>query len=353
MTKYEYPFDPDEQNSTAASVYNLARAGGERVLDVGSGPATVSRTLRTAEGKDVTAVDIDEDALERARAGGVGHVVVADLEDRGWSGRLPDGAWDTIILADVLEHLRDPGALLADITRAKLLAPDGQLIISVPNAAHVALLAELLNGDFRYTTTGILDSTHVRWFTLESVTRLLEEHGFVVTEVCRTLRTLEQTSHRFRLADLTEAARSALGETGLEGRTYQYVLQARRSGAAGRHSQLTTRIDELERQRADDQAAVVDLEGRCREAEGRRDEALMLLAEERAAMLEQLRGGAEAHDAIVAERDRLAAKHRAAANRAKRAEAKVERLRSRRSVRTLDRLGRLYRRARFRGEHRG
>jgi SAM-dependent methyltransferase len=290
---YEYAFDPQQPNNTAASIYALARAGGRRLLDLGSGPAVVSSMLANVDGFDVTCVDADTAALEMAASRGIGATVVADLESEDWWQPLAGGTWDTVILADVLEHLRDPGRILQTLRAQNLLAEDGSLVVSIPNATHQAVLAELLSGDFRYQRVGILDETHIRWFTLESMTRLLEAHGFIVHEVRRTLRTLEQSPHGYRTGALSPAARTAIDELGLEGRTYQYVLRARPTSEALR---LTALHDEVhqERLRAEESRRAAAL------VQQRLDQTERLLRGERDRARAELSAGAKQLSAVEA-----------------------------------------------------
>jgi hypothetical protein len=138
-----------------------------------------------------------------------------------------------VVIADVLEHLRQPGKLLERIRSASLLREDGFVIISVPNASHQTVVAELLHGDFRYTETGLLDETHVRWFTLRNLTRLLERSGFVVDRVERTLRPMEHASLD-RALDISPEMRREIRELNDESMTYQFVVLARPDTAANR-----------------------------------------------------------------------------------------------------------------------
>lgn len=190
-TKYDYAWDPDAENNTAASIYALARQGGPRVLDIGSGPGLIASRLATVDGKQVVCVDCDAEALADAQAGGVQETHCVDLGAPDWFASLAGRRFDVVVLADVLEHLYSPAALLEAIRDNDLLADDGHLVVSIPNAAHESVLAELMTGHFRYTTTGLLDSTHVRWFTLDSLSTLLGSTGFMTTRVHRTLRTVE------------------------------------------------------------------------------------------------------------------------------------------------------------------
>lgn len=303
MLTYEYAFDPQQPNNTAASIYSVARSGGRRLLDLGSGPAVVSSMLAGVDGFEVTCVDTDTLALETAASRGVAETVQADLEAPDWWAPLAGRTWDTVILADVLEHLRDPGLLLRTLAEQHLLAEEGTLVVSIPNATHQAVLAELLSGDFRYQRVGILDETHIRWFTLDSMTRLLEASGFFVQEVRRTLRTLEQSPHAYRSGTLSPAARSAIDELGIEGRTYQYVLKVRPSSESLR---LTALHDEIHQER-------VRAEEQRREAE---------VLQHRLNQAERL---------LRAERDRVRAELSAGAKELARLEARVEKAEQRAS----------------------
>jgi SAM-dependent methyltransferase len=98
--------------------------------------------------------------------------VIADLES---VRQLPARA-DAIVLADILEHLRDPSALLSCVRQS--LTPDGHLFVSVPNIANVTVRLGLLFGIFEYRERGILDSSHLRFYTMRSIKREIESAGF-------------------------------------------------------------------------------------------------------------------------------------------------------------------------------
>jgi SAM-dependent methyltransferase len=92
------------------------------------------------------------------------------------------GPWrepfDVIVAGDVLEHLPRPEDLLSALK--PLLKPDGRLLVSLPNVANVTVRASLLLGRFPYADRGILDRTHLRFYTRASARRLLGESGFGV-----------------------------------------------------------------------------------------------------------------------------------------------------------------------------
>lgn len=104
-------------------------------------------------------------------------VAIADLER---VRELPHGV-DVVVLADVLEHLRSPARALALVRDA--LAENGHVFISVPNIANVTVRLGLLFGIFEYRDRGILDHTHLRFYTVRTIRREVENAGFRIEEV--------------------------------------------------------------------------------------------------------------------------------------------------------------------------
>lgn len=94
------------------------------------------------------------------------------------------GKFDVVILADVLEHLPDPASVL-QLTR-RVLEQDGIVIASVPNVAHWSVRLDLLFGRFDYQPCGIMDATHLRWFTEKSVRVLFETTGYQIESLRHT-----------------------------------------------------------------------------------------------------------------------------------------------------------------------
>jgi glycosyltransferase involved in cell wall biosynthesis/2-polyprenyl-3-methyl-5-hydroxy-6-metoxy-1,4-benzoquinol methylase len=234
MSRYSYSFDPADNNNTAAAVYRLASGGGQRVLDLGSGPGIVSRMLATAAGRTVTCADLDAEALAEARAAGVQETILVDLRDPQWVGELTGRHYDVVILADVLEHLVEPEQVLRTLREQDIIAADGIVVVSFPNIAHESIILELLTGNFEYTPTGLLDSTHLRFFTRNSMQALLESTGYLVTETHRTLRNAEETASGNRALEVDAELRRVVGKYGNESDTYQYVMVARPSTEVAR-----------------------------------------------------------------------------------------------------------------------
>ena len=105
------------------------------------------------------------------------HIVIADLER---VKQLP-GNVDVIVLADVLEHLRSPAHALQLVRNA--LSDQGRVFISVPNIANITIRVGLLFGVFEYRDRGILDHTHLRFYTKRTIRREIEKAGFRILAV--------------------------------------------------------------------------------------------------------------------------------------------------------------------------
>jgi SAM-dependent methyltransferase len=132
----------------------------------------------------VSGLDRDEEAAEKARAD-LERVVVADLDTSSLLDHFEAASFDVVVLADVLEHLREPERALREAT--ELLREGGRLVLSVPNVAHGALRLALLQGRWSYTETGLLDRTHLHFFTRSSLLQLLEGVGLAVDDLRATV----------------------------------------------------------------------------------------------------------------------------------------------------------------------
>jgi O-antigen biosynthesis protein len=199
-------------------------AGATRVADLGCGPGTLARQFQE-RGCSVTGVEIDAGSAAEARPY-CDELIVADLEAMDLAAAFSPGSFDAVIFADVIEHLKDPRRVLNQVR--DLLSPGGCIIVSVPNVAHVSVRLELLKGQFSYEETGILDDTHLRYYTRSSITDLLQSCGYMVelmdwVERKITDRELHEALDPLGMSDLSEVAK-AFSEW--EAIAYQYVIKA-------------------------------------------------------------------------------------------------------------------------------
>ena len=147
----------------------------QRILDVGCGGGLLGAALRSLRGAQVTGIELDPTAAVRARERLEDVRAGEAIESMA---ALPDASFDAVLFADLLEHLAEPQAALAQARR--LLAPGGVVVASLPNVRHWSVVKQILAGDFRYEPAGILDRTHLRFFTRASALRLFAENGFTV-----------------------------------------------------------------------------------------------------------------------------------------------------------------------------
>ncbi len=170
-------------------------------------------------GHHVTGVDLNEIAGVRERTD---EFFKADLND-GIPVEVGKG-YDVVLAADVIEHLMNPGALIRQAR--SVLAPEGMAIFCVPNIAHWYPRFRSTLGMFDYDQRGILDSTHVRFFTRRSIRKLIERHGFTVRRlepVGLPLDALGVEGGRARLLRLVDNMFSTLWPTMFG---YQFIVEA-------------------------------------------------------------------------------------------------------------------------------
>lgn len=158
----------------------------KRVLDVGCAAGVVGATLKRRQQCAVVGIERYPTAAQAARAV-LDEVLEVDLESSGidWCTQLGRQRFDCLIYADVLEHLREPRELLA--AQRELLAPGGVAIVSVPNVRHYPVVLGLLGGEWRYQDEGVLDRTHLRFFTRRSLLEMLASAGYRVDELRREI----------------------------------------------------------------------------------------------------------------------------------------------------------------------
>jgi 2-polyprenyl-3-methyl-5-hydroxy-6-metoxy-1,4-benzoquinol methylase len=211
---YRRVFDAGGSDSLA----KLARwvRPGSAVLELGAATGYFTAYLHSL-GCTIDVVEIDAAAADEARRH-ARRTVVADLESGGWVDELGGARYDAIVCADVIEHLRDGDALLARLR--PLLADGGELLLSVPNVAHSAVIAGLLDERFEYGGEGLLDPTHVRLYTWRSLASALDRAGYAIRAWDATVLAPFETEFRGRSEALDPALREAL-----ERRPHAFVYQ--------------------------------------------------------------------------------------------------------------------------------
>ncbi len=207
----------------------LSRIGSnKRVLELGSSTGYLTQAM-TERGCSVTGVEIDPDAAEVARARGF-EVHVLDLDFIDLSKHFAGRSFDAVLLADVLEHLRSPEQTLKQL--ATLLAPDGLIVASIPHGTHGDIRIAALLGRLPFRPMGLLDHTHVRFFTRSLVEKLFVESGYDIVQMERNRWSTGYSEVSFeapRTLPPDLAGLKHLLDCDPEADTYQFIVQAKLS----------------------------------------------------------------------------------------------------------------------------
>lgn len=172
-------FDPEcaHPDDAHSLLMRLIPHGG-RVLELGCATGYLSGYMEQALGCHVTGIEFDATSAEIARTR-ASEVYTADLDAAEALSPAKAGApYDVLFAAAVLEHLKDASGLLR--AARPLLKDDARVIVSLPNIAHWAIRWALLRGRFDYTDYGIMDRTHLHFYTVSTGRALLEENGYAV-----------------------------------------------------------------------------------------------------------------------------------------------------------------------------
>lgn len=153
-------------------VMNLLPSGGGRLLDCGCGTGETARYL-ASQGWTVTGITISAEE-QRLASEHCERVLLANLEE-GLPEDVGDG-YDVVLMSHVLEHLRDPTNVLRDAKR--VLAPSGVVVVGLPNVLQYPFRLDFLMGKFEYDRYGIMDDTHLRFYTFKTGADLLRSNGF-------------------------------------------------------------------------------------------------------------------------------------------------------------------------------
>lgn len=193
--RYDHSIDLDRQNHSHTELYGMLMAGltpMSNVLEIGCATGRMGELIKQA-GHRVSGIELNPVAAAEAllRLDEVFHGSVEEfLAQRELC------QFDAVLMGDVLEHLPDPEAILRCLSVQ--LGPNACLVLSVPNVAHGALRAALLSGHWKYSSVGLLDSTHLHFFTYRSILQTLQRAGWSAEAVGATYakpRTVNQRYH--------------------------------------------------------------------------------------------------------------------------------------------------------------
>jgi 2-polyprenyl-3-methyl-5-hydroxy-6-metoxy-1,4-benzoquinol methylase len=154
----------------------------KRILDAGCADGSLSAGFNS-RGIEITGIEMDSFLAKQAKER-LGEVFPADIES--FDPPFLNHYFDCILFADVLEHLKNPAGILAKYKQ--YLNDNGCVIASIPNVRYYKLIIRLLlGGTWDYMDTGILDKSHLRFFTLINIKELLEDAGYAITVIKRNI----------------------------------------------------------------------------------------------------------------------------------------------------------------------
>lgn len=220
IDRYDYAFEPDGDAWAARILRRLPLKGD--VLELGPGPGAMTRVMLT-RGHRVVAVEQDIQALRQLGSLGV-ETIGCDLDTDNWAYGLIDRRFDAILACDVLEHLRNPEAVLQTLTHH--VQPAGRLIVSVPNIAYGGVIAALRNGVFDYADKGQLDRTHVRFFTKRSFETVLLSCGWIPMSWEANRVPIDESEFAWHWNALPKSIRDDLSSGAPEFDVYQWMVEA-------------------------------------------------------------------------------------------------------------------------------
>lgn len=176
-------FKKDEvyYSNTGDDLIKLVPEDAKRILDIGCGHGLIGKRLKDVRDVEVVGIEVNPAAAEEAKKN-LDRVYTMDVEAA--KPGLSREYFDCIIFGDVLEHLINPWQTVKDMS--DFLAPGGRVIVSLPNIGHWLIIKGLLAGKWAYQREGTLDITHLRFFTLESARKMLEDAGLIIE--CSTNR---------------------------------------------------------------------------------------------------------------------------------------------------------------------
>jgi 2-polyprenyl-3-methyl-5-hydroxy-6-metoxy-1,4-benzoquinol methylase len=218
--KYDFTLDINNPNSLSIILNQITP--NSTVLEFGPAMGRMTKYMRETLECKVYIVELDEEgfnsAMQFAEEGYLGNAELIE-----WKGKFKDLKFDYITFADVIEHLKNPEEVISNART--LLKDNGKLILSVPNVANNAIIIDLINNKFNYRNIGLLDNTHIKFFTYYTLHELFAKCNLVVTEERATYAQPNETEFLNNYSMVSKQLEYALKDKEF-GSVYQFVFTA-------------------------------------------------------------------------------------------------------------------------------
>lgn len=219
--RYEPPLiDLENKNNSHAAIVELTGTN-KRVLEVGTSTGYISKVLND-RGNRIIGIEIDNEAGEVARQY-CESMIIGNVEELNLDVYIEPSSIDVIVLGDILEHLRWPDILLNKIKR--YLTPDGYLVVSLPNICHGDIILNLLSGRFCYTSVGLLDETHIRFFARKNIFDTFSTCGYNICDIRTMITPVGATEQKIDLRRIPMILQKFIKSLP-DSNVYQFVFKA-------------------------------------------------------------------------------------------------------------------------------
>ncbi|MGG7222413.1 class I SAM-dependent methyltransferase [Bacillus sp. ATD] len=203
-------------------LFNLIQPHAKAILEVGCAEGLFGAAVKEKINCSYYGIESYPPAAEKA-ARHIDEVITEDIETL----KLPfqKNTFDYLIFGDVLEHLKDPWAVLRNLK--PYVKETGSILASIPNISHISIFESLLSGKWTYTQAGLLDKTHFRFFTLHEMKKMFHETGYKIS----LIEPIPFTTHYYeKMIRKLAHVRACMGiyhtDFEEEARAYQYIIKA-------------------------------------------------------------------------------------------------------------------------------
>lgn len=238
MSKYDVELDMKSENS-ASIILNMIQPG-STVVEFGCAEGRMTKYMKEILDCQVYIIEFDEEAFEKAMNYAVDGFR-CDIEAFEWVEMFNSVPVDYVIFADVLEHLCNPEQVVERIY--SMLPEQGQLLLSVPNLAHSAVILGLMKDRFTYRHEGLLDNTHIHFFTYYSLEEMLANSNFIPVDRSATYILPWNTELRDDLRGISLSVQNELAGKDY-GVCYQFVYRCRKAEYVNKQSNKAVLVND-------------------------------------------------------------------------------------------------------------